>query len=170
MRNLKNISHAIFAGAASAVLLACGGGDTNTAKEPPVKDFTSTEAAKPAFKMSEADIAAIEAMDAIELLETAAVQSNKLADVLATVKDEASAQAAAVEIANLEPILNTVGKGLENLDANGMALSTGILTPMQSFAESQARIFNEASRIAADHPELQSIIAKGLENIDRNFQ
>ncbi len=120
--------------------------------------------------MSEDDIAAIEAMDTRELLETAAVKSNNLADVLATVKDEASAQAAAVEIAALGPILNTIGKSLDNLDTNGTALTESVLAPMQSFAESQARLFNETSRISVNHPELQDIIAKGFENIDSHFQ
>lgn len=170
MRILKFISQAIFISAASTVLIACGSPETAAPKKIAEQAHATLETPNAVFEVSEADIAAIDAMSTLELLETAAYESNKLADVLAKVDDEASARAAAAKMHTLGPMLNAIGNSLDNLDGNGMALSTSIIKPMQSFAEAQARIFNEAGRIAKNHPELQNIIAEGFDNIDGNFQ
>ena len=156
--------------AASTVLIACSGPETAALKEPARQAATPIEHPNAAFKISVADTAAIDAMSNAELLEAAAKESHKLADVLAKVTDETSARTAKAEMNALGPMLNVIGNRLENLDSNGLALNTRMIKPMQSFAEAQARIFNETGRIAKDHPELQNVIAEGFDNIDRNFQ
>lgn len=170
MRIAKFINQAIFISAAGTVLIACGSPETAAPKKTAEPAHAALETPNAVLEISEADIAAIDAMSTLELLETAAYESNKLADVLAKVDDEPSARAASAKMQALGPMLNAIGNSLENLDGNELALSTRIIKPMQSFAKAQARIFNETGRIAKDHPELQNIIAEGFDNIDGNFQ
>ena len=170
MRIFKFLGRVIFICSVSTALLACGGSDVAAPNGATKPQASAHEKPNDAFKTPGADIAAINAMSTLELLEAAAYESHKLADVLAQVNDAESAYAAAAEMHTLEPMLNAVGQRLESLDGNDMMLSTGIFKPMQAFAKAQARIFNEAGRIATSHPELQGIVAQGLENIDSNFQ
>lgn len=147
----------------AAVLTACGNADTAA----PDKSVTLAEVKLEALK---AETAAIADMTPMQLMENATMKSNQLADVLAAVKDEASAEVAIAEMRALGPQLKAVGARLETLNEDDIKLSIKTMKTMQSFAEAQMRVFNETGRIAADHPELRDTIMAGFEDIEINFQ
>ena len=163
MTRLKNIVQLTVLAAAAASLAACGNSDRVTPEE-------AAQQTEVTLKTTQVDVAAIADMTPMELMASATVQSNQLADVLSKVTDEASADVAIAEMRALGPQLKAVGDRLESLDESDIKLSIKTMKSMQTFAEAQMRIFNETGRIASDHPELREKIVEGFEDIEINFQ
>lgn len=167
MTRLKHITKITAATLTAAALTACGNADTAAPKDG-LNQTAAEASATP--KRTEASIAAIADMPPIELMQSATTQSNQLADVLAKVNDEASAETAIAQMRALGPQLTALGKRLDNIDENDLKLSIKTMKTVQAVAEAQMRIFNETGRIAKDYPELRDTIMEGFEDIEIDFQ
>jgi hypothetical protein len=148
-----------------AALCACGNASVDTAPE-----VVAEKRAEVALKTTKVDVAAIANMSPMELMEAATVQSNQLADVLAEVNDEASAQIAVAEIRALGPQLRAVGERMNKLSENDLKLSIKTMKSMQSFAEAQMRVLTETGRISEQHPELRTTMIDAFEDIEIVFK
>ena len=117
-----------------------------------------------------ADIAAIADMTPVQLMDSAAAHSNALADVMAKVNDEASAEAAVAQMRALGPKMSAAMTRLDNLDQSDMSFSIKTMKSVQALAEGQMRIFNETTRITKEHPELRDTIIAGFEDLEIKIQ
>ncbi len=165
MTYFKNSPKFVVSILMGAALCACGNADVQTAPE-----VIAEKRAEVALKTTKVDVAAIATMSPTELMSTATVQSNQLADVLADVKDEESAQIAVAEIRALGPQLRAVGERINNLGDNDLKLSVKTMKSMQEFAQAQMRVLSETGRIADEHPELRAVMVDAFEDIEIVFK
>lgn len=177
-RFLKHSFIALMSGA----LMSCGNAEVNTADSSAdnapqssssqsleKKNIGSVTDAPETPQTSGVSIDAIAKMSPSELMSAATVESNRLADVLSSVSDKSSADAAIAQMRTLGPQIKALGDRLETLDEGDMKFSIKTMKQMQSFAEAQMRVFNETGRIAVEHPELREMITEGFEDIEIDF-
>lgn len=180
----SRILHHSFIALMSAVLISCGNAEvktseshTDTAAAPESKSKSRIEgkqnssaaAALTAPIESGIAIEDIATMSPSELMSAATVESNRLANVLSSVSDQASAEAAIAQMRGLGPQIKALSARMETLQEGDMTLSIKTMKQLQGFAEAQMRIFNETGRIAVEHPELRDIITEGFEDIEIDF-
>ena len=148
----------------SASLMACSGGDSPKDISAEISAAKTPEAAK-AVALKE-----IKDMSPIEMMEYATVNSNTLADTLAAVNDETSAQIAIAELRTLGPRMEAMGEQLKDLDESDLSLSLKTMSVVTDFGKAQMRLAAETARIAKDHPELRPLFEKEFEDIELNIK
>lgn len=163
MHILTTAAKVSFAAVIAAALMACSQTETapqdNAAKETPPQNQSAAQA-------HAAEITAIADMSPVQLMDSAALHSNALADAMAQVNDDASAEAAVAQMRALGPKMSAAMERLDSLGQEDMAFSLKTMKSVQALAEAQMRIFNETARITKDHPELRDTIIAGFEDLE----
>ena len=148
----------------SASLIACNSGDSPKDVTADISAAKTPEAAKAIAEKE------IKDMSPIEMMEYATENSNALADTLAAVNDEPSAQAAIAELRALGPRMEAMGDQLKDLDQSELSLSLKTMSVVTDFGKAQMRLAAETARIAKDHPELRPLFEKEFEDIELSIQ
>ena len=129
-------------------------------------DAASPEAAKAASERIETAVAAdLSEMDIPEIIDFVADESTDMTDLLKTVTDGASAQAAVDEIRRTIPRLNAAIRSLENLDIENVNLNFGNVRKLMKVGQSQTGLVNEVIRIS-QIPEAREILEKEFDKIE----
>lgn len=117
--------------------------------------------------LAAAELAAIQAMTIPELMSTATLDANKLADVLAAVSDEATARAALLKMQAMGPKIEAMAMQIDRgLEAGEIKLSLKTMNDMADFAKAQMRMVGEMGGVLERHPELRSLITEELEGLE----
>ena len=129
-------------------------------------DAASPEAAKAAAERIETTVTAdLSEMDIPDIIDFVADESNDMTDLLKTVTDGASAQAAVDEIRRTIPRLNAAIRSLENLDIENVTLNLGNVRKLMKVGQSQTGLINEVVRIS-QIPEAREILEKEFDKIE----
>ena len=104
-------------------------------------------------------------MDVPDVIDFVDAEASKVTDILKTVTDGPSAEAAAAEIREVIPRLNGSLKTLEQLDPENMTLSIGNIRKMMKVAQSQMGLFSEIQRIS-QIPEARAVLEKEFDKIE----
>ncbi len=143
--------------ASLGTLSACGDISSNA---------SSPEAAKAQAERIEAKVTAdLSKMDIPEIIDFVSTETADMTDLLKTVIDGPSAEAAAQDIRETIPRLNAAIRSLEHMDLENVTLSFGNMRKVMKVAQSQSGLVNEVVRISKI-PEARDILEKEFDKIE----
>ena len=110
-------------------------------------------------------IADLSKMDVPEIIDFVDEQARDMTELLETITDGPSAEAAVEDIRLLIPKLNASLLSLEDLDVDNLKLNIGMVRRMMKVAQSQSGLFTEVSRIS-QIPEARAVLEKEFDKIE----
>lgn len=153
---MRNIAFTV-AFAALATLSACGDASP---------DAKNSDAAKAKSEQIEAKAAAdLSKMEVSEIIDYVNDEASDLKDLLETVTDEATAEAAVEELRVIIPRLNAAMKSMENMDVENVKMNIGNMRKMVKVAQNQAGLLSEVGRIS-NIPEARAVLEKEFDKIE----
>ena len=127
---------------------------------------SSPEAVKAKAERVEAKTTAdLSKMDLPEIIAFVDKEASQMSDILKTVTDGPSAEAAVEDIRSIVPRLNAAIKSLENKNPEDMSLSIGNMRKMMNVAKSQMGLVSEVTRIS-QIPEARAVLEKEFDKIE----
>jgi len=104
-------------------------------------------------------------MDLPEIIEFVDEEATQMTDLLKTVTDGPTAEAAVDDIRDVVPRLNAAIRSLEKKNPDEIRLSIGNMRKMVKVAQSQMGLINEVTRISKI-PEARAVLEKEFDKIE----
>jgi len=153
---MKNIAIYLFS-ASLLTLSACG--DAGPAASSP-------EAIAAKAERIEAEVTVdLSQMDLPEIIDFVDEEASQVTEILKSVTDGPSAEAAVEDIRAAVPRFNAAIKSLENKNPEDITLSIGNMRRMMKVAKSQVGLVNEISRVSKI-PEARAVLEKEFDKIE----